>query len=107
LHSTSSLADVSVITNSNFFKEDEKVNVAELEYQFTPKYGARLGFRYRHQAIDDNFLTLTDETFFPNNAARGTCAVVNPAQPVSQANLPAGCTLNSDGSIGFVTPPSG
>jgi hypothetical protein len=107
LHSTSSLADVSVITNSNFFKEDEKINVAELEYQFTPKYGARVGFRYRHQAIDDNFLTLANETFFPNNAARGACALVNPAQPLSQANLPDGCTLNSDGSIGFVMPPSG
>ena len=107
VHASSSVADISVITNSNFFKEDEKVNVAELEYQFTPKYGARVGFRYRHQAIDDNFLNIANEIFFPNNAARGACALVNPAQPLSQANLPDGCTLNSDGSISFLTPPSG
>ena len=107
VHVASSLADSSIITNSNFFKEDEKTNVAEVQYQFNSKYGARVGFRYRHLAIDDNFFSATNEIFFPNNPARGDCARVNPALPVSQANLPDGCTLNGDGSISFVTPPSG
>lgn len=107
VHVGSSLADAAVITNSNFFKQDEKINIADVQYQFTPKYGARVGFRYRHRAIDDNFLNSKNEIFFPNNPARGDCARVNPALPVTQANLPDGCTLNADGSISFLTPASG
>jgi hypothetical protein len=107
IHSSSSLADRSVIVDSNFLKQDEKTNLAEFEYQFSQKIGARLGFRYRHRAIDDNLFESKNEIYFPNNAARGDCALVNSAQPVTQGNLPAGCTLNGDGSISFVTPPSG
>jgi hypothetical protein len=107
VHSGSSGPDISIIVDSNFLKQDEKTNLAEFEYQFSPKLGARFGFRYRHRAIDDNFFEAKNEIFFPNNASRGDCAVVNAALPVSQANLPAGCTLNTDGSISFVTPPSG
>ena len=106
-HSTNSGPDISIIVDSNFLKQDEKTNLAELEYQFSPRLGARLGFRYRHRAIGDNFFEAKNEIFFPNNAARGDCALVNPALPLSQANLPQGCTLNTDGSISFVTPPSG
>jgi hypothetical protein len=106
-HSGSSLADSSVIVDSNFLKQDEKTNLAEFEYQFSRKIGGRLGFRYRHRAIDDNFFETKNEIYFPNNAARGDCALVTPAQPLTQGNLPTGCTLNGDGSISFVTPPSG
>ena len=103
-HTTSSLADISVIVDSNFLKQDEKTNLAEFEYQFSPKIGARLGFRYRHRAIDDNFFETKNEIYFPNNAARGDCALIHPAQPLTQGNLPAGCTLNAGGSISFITP---
>lgn len=106
VHTTSSLADISVIVDSNFLKQDVKTNLAEFEYQFSRKIGARLGFRYRHRAIDDNFFEAKNEIYFPNLAARGDCARINPAQPVTQGNLPVGCTLNADGSISFVTPPS-
>jgi hypothetical protein len=99
VHSTSSGPDVAVLLNSNFLKQDEKTNLAELEYQFNSKFGARLGFRYRHRAIGDNFYNTTDEIFFPSNAARGACARVAGA-------LPSGCTQNLDGSISFVIPPS-
>jgi hypothetical protein len=104
VHTASSGPDISIIVNSNFLKQDEKTNLAELQYEFTPKLGARIGFRYRHRSIDDNFYTAADEIFLPNNAARGDCALVNPALGLSQANLPDGCTLNSEGSISFVTP---
>ena len=115
-HSTSSLTDISVNTNSNFLKQEIQTNLSELEYQFTPKYGARLGFRYLHRAIADNFFSDLVGIYFPNNAARGNCALVNPAMPLSQANLPQGCTLNNESliatnnSISFATPspaPSG
>jgi hypothetical protein len=97
VHVASSAPDISVAVNSNFLKQDEKTNLAELEYQFSSKAGARLGFRYRHRAIDDNFFTSTTEVFFPNNANRGDCTLVGAA-------LPQGCTANGDGSFTFVTP---
>jgi hypothetical protein len=110
VHSSSSGADVSQILNSNFLKQDEKTNLAELEYQFNSKMGARLGFRFRHRAIADNAYSTTGDVFFPGPtaalAARGSCALVNAKAPVSQANLPAGCTLNPDGSITFLVPAS-
>jgi hypothetical protein len=99
VHSTSSGPDVSLLLNSNFLKQDEKTNLSEFEYQFNSKIGARLGFRYRHRAIGDNFYSTADEIFYPNNAARGACALVGGV-------LPAGCTQNTDGSITFIVPAS-
>ena len=97
VHASGSAPDISIAVNSNFLKQDEKTNLAELQYQFSSKLGARLGFRYRHRAIDDNFFASTTEVFFPNNANRGDCALVGAA-------LPEGCTANGDGSFTFVTP---
>jgi hypothetical protein len=97
VHSTSSGPDISVAANSNFLKQDEKTNLAELEYQFSSRLGARVGFRYRHRAIDDNFFADTTEVFFPSNANRGDCALLGAA-------LPVGCTANGDGSFTFGTP---
>jgi len=97
LHSTSSGPDISIALNSNFLKQDEKTNLAEFEYQFSPKLGARVGFRYRHRSINDNAFFKTTEVYFPNNANRGDCALVAGA-------LPVGCTANGDGSFTFVTP---
>jgi hypothetical protein len=99
VHSTSSGPDVSLLLNSNFLKQDEKTNLSELEYQFNSKIGARLGFRYRHRAIGDNFYSTANEIFYPSNAARGSCAL-------AAGVLPAGCTQNTDGSITFIVPAS-
>jgi len=103
VHSASSGADVAVLLNSNFLKQDEKTNLAELEYQFNSKFGARLGFRFRHRAIADNFYSTADEVFYPGPTAalaeRGACALV-------AGTLPAGCTPNADGSITYIAPAS-
>jgi hypothetical protein len=96
-HSTSSGPDISIGLNGNFLKQDEKTNLAEIDYQFSPKLGARAGFRYRHRAIDDNFFTAVKEVFFPSNANRGDCGLVGGV-------LPTGCTANGDGSFTFATP---
>ncbi len=96
-HASSSGPDLSVALNSNFLKQDEKTNLAELDYQFSSKLGARAGFRFRHRAIDDSFFTSVTELFYPSNANRGDCALVAGA-------LPPGCTDNGDGSFTFVTP---
>ncbi len=97
VHSTSSGPDVALLLNANFLKQDEKTNIAELEYQFNRKVGARLGYRFRHRAIADNFYSTADQIYFPSNAARGSCALVGGV-------LPAGCTQNTDGSISYVVP---
>lgn len=97
VHSTSSGPDVSTADNSNFLKQEWQTNLAQVEYQFTPKYGARIGFRYVHRVIADDFFSALDAIYFPNNAARGNCALV-------AGVLPAGCTQNADGSISFATP---
>jgi opacity protein-like surface antigen len=109
-HTSGSPADLSIILDSNFLKQEERMNLAEVDYRFSQKLGARVGMRYRHRIIADNFYETLNEVFYPGPtaalAARGTCALVNPANPVSQANLPAGCTLNSDSSISFLSVPA-
>jgi hypothetical protein len=105
-HNASSAPDLSMVIDSNFLKQDEKTNLAEVDYRFSKKFGVRIGFRYRHRFISDNFYEALDQVFYPGptaaTAARGACAVVNPG-PVTQGNLPAGCTLNADTSITFVS----
>jgi predicted CXXCH cytochrome family protein len=91
-------------------KKQQRMNLAEVDYRFSQKLGARVGFRYRYRIIADNFYETLNQVFYPGPtaalAARGACAPVNPANPVSQANLPAGCTLNSDSSISFLSVPA-
>jgi len=97
VHSTSSGPDISLSIASRLLKQEERTNLAELEYQFTPKYGARLGYRFRHREIADYLFAQATEIYFPNNANRGDCALV-------AGVLPAGCVANGDGSFTFVTP---
>ncbi len=97
VHGGSSGPDISFAVSSLFLKQDEKTNMAELEYQFSPKLGVRGGFRYRHRSIDDNDFETTTEIFFPGNANRGDCALVGAA-------LPDGCTAIGGGAFAFVTP---
>jgi len=105
-HNSSSAPDLSMVIDSNFLKQDEKTNLAEIDYRFSRKFGARIGFRYRHRFISDNFYEALDQVFYPGptaaTAARGACTVLAPG-PVTQPNLPAGCTLNADSSITFVS----
>src|SRR5581483_4523541 len=96
-HGGSSGPDVSMALNSNFLKQDQQTNFAEIEYQISSKFGARAGFRYRHREIDDGSYSSTQELFFPANANRGDCALVGGV-------LPPGCTANGDGSFTFITP---
>ena len=105
-HNPSSAPDLAIVVNSNFLKQDEKSNLSQLDYRFSEKFGARVGFRFRHRFLADNFFDAENEVFYPGPtpalAARGACALVDSALPLNQANLPTGCTLNGDGSITFV-----
>lgn len=97
VHNSSSAADMSFAVSSRFLKQDEKTNLAELEYQFSSKLGVRGGFRYRHRSIDDNDFETINEIFFPSNANRGDCALAAGA-------LPDGCTALGGGVFAFATP---
>jgi hypothetical protein len=73
-HNTSSGADVTVGHRQNFLKQDLKNNTVELQYDFTRKFGARLGYRYQHRTIFDSLNDVQDLTFYPSLATRGACA---------------------------------
>ena len=103
LHTTSSGADVTNEVTSQFLAQNFKSNTFELEYDFTPRYTARLGYLYSDRIISQFSATWdTGETYFPGGtgataatdyfAARGDCALVGGV-------LPAVCTQNADGSI--------
>jgi hypothetical protein len=102
-HNGSSAADLSIILDSNFLKQEETTNLAEIDYRFSEKLGARIGFRYRHRIIADNFYETLNEVFYPGptaaSAERGACALVGGA-------LPPGCTLNADNSVSFLSVPA-
>ena len=106
-HVSSSGPDVSIVVDSNFLKQEEKTNLAELDYRFSRKFGVRVGFRYRNRYIADNFFEDLNQVFYPGPtatvAARGACTRLDATQPVTQGNLPSGCTLNADTSISFVS----
>ncbi len=85
VHSTSSQADASATLSSTFLGQDEKNNLVELEYQFSPKLGAHLGYRYRDRSIGDADYEAGTFLFYPNlqNSRSltvpftGTCPVAN------------------------------
>ncbi|MGH9773647.1 MAG: hypothetical protein ACRD50_01725 [Candidatus Acidiferrales bacterium] len=103
-HSSSSLADISQGADINFLGQDAKYNTFQLEYDFTRRFGGRLGYRYADRSISDFAATtfqtplFAGEVFFPGpgqkSAFRGDCALVNNA-------LPPGCTQNADGTVVF------
>jgi hypothetical protein len=96
-HSASSGADVFQSFSSLLLKQDQKTNLFQLEYDVSKQYGVRVGYRFRHRAIDDSDFERTAELFYPSNANRGDCAL-------AAGVLPEGCTANGDGSFTFQTP---
>jgi len=102
LHTSSSGADVTNELAYQFLGQNLKTNTFELLYDFTKRLSGRIGYEYTNRAIaQESDVFDTGETYFPGGggtvanhflAARGDCALVSGA-------LPAGCTLNADGSI--------
>ncbi len=91
-HSDASGADVTNGTWDRYLGQNAKSNTIQLEYDFTSRLGARLGYRYANRKLftQDTEL-LASEVFFPGGVgpARGDCSD------------PTGCTLQSDGSLLF------
>lgn len=102
-HNSSSSPDIINELVSQFLAQNLKANTIELEYQFTNRIDARVGYSYTTRTIADYSATFDlGEVYFPGGAtanagndflaARADCALVSGA-------LPSDCTLNSDGSI--------
>jgi|GEM_PF-204475 len=112
--SAASTADIAVTNYANFFKEDMKSNTLELEYDFSSRVSADIGYRYTRRQIvtsagnPDNLAAVS--IYYPGGstasaandylAARGSCALIG-------GELPSGCTLNADGSITYAAPALG
>jgi hypothetical protein len=103
LHTSGSGADVTNEISYQFLGQNLKSNTFQLQDDFNSRWSGRIGYLYTNRAIAQYRATFdTGETYFPGGsgataanlflAARGDCALV-------AGSLPAGCTLNADGSI--------
>jgi hypothetical protein len=104
IHTTSSGGDIALNLDSNFLKQQDLSNTIQVRVQITHQAGAYFGYEYRARVISDNFFNSFGGVYFPNNVARGNCTLLDTGLPLSQGNLPAGCTLNTDGSISYSFP---
>ncbi|MFY9803096.1 MAG: hypothetical protein WA211_10580 [Candidatus Acidiferrales bacterium] len=107
-HAVGSAADVTTGLASTFLGQNLKSNTFELQYDFSRRVTAHIGYLYTNRAIAEYSDTNdTELIYFPGGpaavpgndylAARGSCTMVGGA-------LPAGCTLNGDGSVTYVAP---
>jgi hypothetical protein len=91
-HNANSGPDISTGNWIRYLGQNVTSNALQFEYDFTPKFGAWLGFRYGNRKVftQDNEI-VNNEVFFPGGigAARGDCAD------------PTVCTQQPDGSLTF------
>jgi opacity protein-like surface antigen len=87
-HNGSSEADAATARASLFLGQDMKLNTIQFEYDFTKRFGGRLGYRYRHRIIDQRLVTISTSTFDPVLAPTGPCQ----GQPL---NPDGSCTVDS------------
>jgi hypothetical protein len=97
-HSGSSAPDISLAVSSLFLKQDEKTNLFEVEYQFSQRLGARLGYRYRSRTIGQADFESRTFVFFPSNQNTRT-----PPAPFNNLTCPVANNL-PDGTC-ILTPP--
>jgi hypothetical protein len=110
-HASGSAADFVSEAFTSFLGQNLKTNTIEAEYDLSPKVTGHVGYLYTNRTIAD-FAAINDvqEVYFPGGAtgnaanhylaARGDCVV-------TAGTLPAGCTLNPDGTITEVGPEAG
>jgi hypothetical protein len=107
-HTSSSAADLVDAFNWNFLKQDMKTNTFKLDYEFTRRISAYIGYLYDHREIVQSSVSYTTaDLYYPGGAtgtaandflaARGSCALVGGA-------LPAGCSLNAATGVITFTP---
>ncbi|HMC31181.1 MAG TPA: hypothetical protein VKL99_10125 [Candidatus Angelobacter sp.] len=86
-HNASSGADVIVDFLNQFLKQDSKINTFEVEYQFTPRVSAYVGYRFERREITSADSGFQIQTFFPTLASSrcGAGCVSNPAGVFTKA----------------------
>lgn len=77
-HSASSGADIANDLVNQFLGQEDTINTFEVEYDFTRRVSAYVGFRYERRDITDNITDNQIQTYFPTLPNRGNCA----GQPV-------------------------
>jgi hypothetical protein len=100
-HGAGAGPDLATGYDSTYLGQDFKANTFELSYDFNPKVGASIGYRYSNRQITDFAASYyTAETYYPGGptgaaaAYRGDCKLQNGV-------LPTDCTLQSDGAVTF------
>jgi hypothetical protein len=86
-HVSGSVADQIVTGSNNMLQQSVRQNTIELEYDFTPRLGATLGYRYEARDLRQTIIGVQISTFFPGPTAalanRGACApaILHPLNP--------------------------
>jgi hypothetical protein len=91
-HNDNSGPDVTNGTWTRYLGQNYKSNTLQLEYDFSTRVGAWLGYRYGNRKVfSQDTETFANEVFYPGGvgAARGDCSD------------PTGCTQQADGSLIF------
>jgi len=73
-HIAASSADIINDSLSNFLKQDRKINTFSVEYDFTPRITAYVGYRYENRNVTFNSSDEQLQTFYPTLPNRGACA---------------------------------
>jgi hypothetical protein len=96
IHNSSSGADFTQGIWSTFLGQNLKTNTFQVQYDFTRRLSARIGYQYTTRTIATyDAEDLTQEVFYPTLAARGDCAT------------PSACTAGPGGSLIFSGPAAG
>lgn len=77
-HNASSGPDINLDALNVFLKQDSRINTFEIEYLFTPRISAYVGYRFERREITHSITESQFQTFFPGPTAalanRGACA---------------------------------
>lgn len=82
---SSSPPDIAARLSSLFFKQDVKNNLFEVEYDFARRFGARVGYRFRHRLFFESDFEAGTFVFFPGS----TTASANNRSPEPPLNVDA------------------
>jgi hypothetical protein len=88
-HLAGSPADALVDALNQFLKQDSRINTFEVEYQFTPRFSAYVGYRFERRDITTSDSGFQVETFFPTLAS-SRCASAATAAGTTCAAGPNG-----------------
>jgi len=113
-HGTSAAADFGVLPVATYLGQKMLTNTFQIEVDLTTRISGRIGYFYENRKISNAGTSTatsasTQLVYFPGGggtaanlflAARGLCAF-----PTGSSTLPAGCVLNSDGSVTYTAIP--